>query len=363
MKIELKEIPIREVAAGYKDSAENGVVAYGGRLDVRPAYQREFIYKDAKRDAVIDTVRKNFPLNVMYWVKTDAGDFEMLDGQQRTISICSYVNKEYSINYQYFHNLTEDEQEQILNYKLMIYICEGSKKEQLDWFRVINIAGEKLTDQELRNAIYTGEWLSNAKTFFSKNGCPAYSIGNKLINGTPIRQDYLETALSWISKRDGKIIEEYMSEHQHDTNANELWLYFQSVINWVNVLFPNYRKEMKGIEWGVLYNQYHNNAYDSKEFEARIAELVEDDEVQSVKGIYEYLFDGEEKHLNLRQFDQKTKRAKYQQQKGICANCGKYFEIEEMEADHIDPWHSGGKTTIENCQMLCRHCNRVKSGK
>ncbi len=363
MKIELNEIPIREVAAGYKDSAEDGVVAYGGRLDVRPAYQREFIYKDAKRDAVIDTVRKDFPLNVMYWIKTDAGDFEMLDGQQRTISICSYINKEYSINYQYFHNLTEDEQEQILNYKLMIYICEGSKKEQLDWFRVINIAGEKLTDQELRNAIYTGEWLSDAKKFFSKNGCPAYQIGNKLVNGTPIRQDYLETALRWISSRDNKVIEEYMSEHQHDTNANELWLYFNSVISWVNVLFPNYRKEMKGIEWGLLYNQYHNNPYDSKKLESRIAELIEDDEVQSVKGIYEYLFDGEEKHLSLRQFDPKTKRAKYQEQKGICANCGKHFEIEEMEADHIDPWHSGGKTTIENCQMLCKHCNRIKSGK
>lgn len=363
MKIELHEIPIREVAEGYKDSAEAGVVAYGGKLDVRPAYQREFIYKDEKRNAVIETVKQGFPLNVMYWVKTKQGNYEVLDGQQRTISICQYINKDYSINYQYFHNLTAAEQEQILNYKLMIYICEGNDKEVLDWFRVINIAGEKLADQELRNAVYTGEWLTEAKKYFSKNGCPAYAIGSKLLNGSPIRQDYLQTALKWIAAKDGKVIEEYMSEHQHDTNANELWLYFQGVINWVNTIFTHYRKEMKGIEWGILYNAYHTQNYDSKKLEARISALIDDDEVQSIKGIYEFLFDGEEKHLSLRQFDDKTKRKVYENQGGICANCGNHFEITEMEADHIDPWHNGGKTTIENCQMLCKHCNRVKSGK
>ena len=363
MNITLKEIPIREVAAGYLDNAENGVVAYGGKLDVRPAFQREFVYDDAKRDAVITTVRNGFPLNVMYWVKTESGDFEMLDGQQRTISICSYVNNDYSINYQYFHNLTKEEQDQILDYKLMIYICEGTKKEQLDWFMTINIAGVKLADQEIRNALYTGEWLTDAKKYFSKTGCPAYAIGSKLINGTPIRQDYLEKALFWICDRDGVDIREYMGKHQQDTNANELWLYFQSVINWVNVLFPHYRKEMKGIEWGKYYNRYHNNTYDSKELEQRILALIDDDDVGSTKGIYEYLFDGEEKHLSLRQFDDKTKRKVYEKQGGICASCGKHFDISEMEADHIDPWHDGGKTVIENCQMLCKHCNRVKSGK
>lgn len=364
MKIELHEIPIRDVVEGYKDSAEEGVVAYGGKLDVRPAYQREFIYKDAQRDAVIDTVRKGFPLNVMYWVKRDDGDYEMLDGQQRTISICSYRWNEYSIDYKFFHNLLPEQQDQILDYPLMIYICEGSKEEQLAWFKTINIAGEELKPQELRNAIYTGEWLTEAKKYFSKTNCPAYQIANKYITGTPIRQEYLETALRWITKRDGTEIEDYMSKHQHDTNANELWLYFNSVISWVKVLFPNYRKDMKGIEWGLLYNKYHNNDYDAKELEKRILELIADEEVEcSVKAIYLYLFDGEEKHLSLRQFSDKIRTAKYQEQKGICANCGKHFEIEEMEADHIDPWHSGGKTTIENCQMLCKHCNRVKSGK
>ena len=363
MKIELHEIPIREVAKGYKDSQESGVVAYGGLLDVRPAYQREFIYRDEKRNAVIDTVRKNFPLNVMYWVKTKQGTYEVLDGQQRTISICQYINKDYSIEYQYFHNLTKDEQEQILDYKLMVYICEGTDKEQLDWFRVINIAGEKLTDQELRNAVYTGEWLTDAKRYFSKTSCPAYQIANKYLNGVANRQDYLQTALRWISAREGKIIEEYMSEHQHDSNANELWLYFKSVIDWVMILFPHYRKEMKGIEWGILYNKYHTNSYDSKKLEQRIIELIDDDDVGSIKGIYEYLFDGLEKHLSLRQFDDKTKKKVYQKQQGICAKCGKHFQLEEMEADHIDPWHEGGKTVIENCQMLCKHCNRTKSGK
>ena len=363
MKIELHEIPIRDVVAGYKDSQEGGVVGYGGLLDIRPAYQREFIYKDDKRNAVIDTVRKNFPLNVMYWVKTKQGTYEVLDGQQRTISICQYINKDYSIDYQYFHNLTKDEQEQILDYKLMVYICEGTDKEQLDWFRVINIAGEKLTDQELRNAVYTGEWLTDAKRYFSKTSCPAYQIASRYLSGAANRQDYLQTALRWISHRDGKVIEEYMSEHQHDSNANELWLYFKSVIDWVMILFPHYRKEMKGIDWGYLYNKYHANSYDSKAFEKRILELIDDDDVGSIKGIYEYLFDGEEKHLSLRQFDDKTKRKVYEKQQGICAVCGKHFELDEMEADHIDPWHDGGKTVIENCQMLCKPCNRRKSGK
>ena len=363
MKIELHEIPIREVANGYKDSQESGVIGYGGLLDIRPPYQREFIYKDDKRNAVIDTVRKNFPLNVMYWVKTKQGTYEILDDQQRAISICKYINKEYSIDYQYFHNLTKDEQEQILDYPLMVYICEGTDKEQLDWFRVINIGGERLTDQELRNAVYTGEWLTDAKRYFSKTGCVAYQIANKYLNGVANRQDYLQTALRWIAHRDGKVIEEYMSEHQHDSNANELWLYFKSVIDWVMILFPHYRKEMKGIEWGYLYNKYHLNSYDSKAFESRILDLIDDDDVGSIKGIYEYLFDGEEKHLSLRQFDDKTKRKVYEKQKGICAVCGKHFEIDEMEADHIDPWHDGGKTVIDNCQMLCKPCNRRKSGK
>ena len=359
MEIKLKEITVREVVKDYTNDDEEGVVGYGGKLNIRPKYQREFVYKDKQRDAVIDTVSKDFPLNVMYWVDNGDDTYEVLDGQQRTISICEYVKGTFSINYQYFHNLESDEQEQILNYKLMIYFCKGTDKEKLDWFKTINIAGEKLADQELRNAIYTGEWLTDAKRHFSKNGCVAYGLGGDYLNGSAIRQDYLETAIKWISNDN---IEDYMSTHQHEKNANELWLYFQSVINWVKVVFPNYRKEMRGIEWGFYYNEYKDVAFDSKKLEERVKEMMTDEDVSNKKGIYEYLLDGKEKHLNIREFSPNQKREAYERQNGICPNCKKHFEIGEMEGDHITPWHSGGKTTAENCQMLCKECNRRKSG-
>ena len=361
MKIELHEIPVRDVVSGYVDSAENGVVGYGGKLNIRPAFQREFIYKDKQRDEVINTVMKGFPLNVMYWVKSDNGGYELLDGQQRTISIAQYVNGDFSVNHMGFDNLTDTEREQILDYKLMIYICEGTDKEKLDWFKIINIAGEQLTAQELRNAIYTGEWLTEAKKYFSKTGCPAHAIASDYLKGAAIRQDYLETAISWISARDGIEIEDYMAKHQHDPNCNELWLYFQNVINWVKVIFPKYRKEMKGLEWGVYYNKYSQNNYDPKTLESRIVDLMQDDDVTKKSGIYEYLLDGAEKHLSIRAFTQSMARAAYERQKGICPICGQHFEITEMQADHITPWSKGGKTTSENCQMLCAECNRRKS--
>jgi len=363
MKIELHKISVREVIVGYKDSAEEGVVAYGGKLDIRPKYQREFVYTGKQRDAVLETVRNGFPLNVMYWVKTDQGNFEVMDGQQRTISVGQYVNGDFSLNDRFFHNLTKEEQNQILDYEMMIYFCEGTDKERLDWFRIINIAGEKLTDQEIRNAVYTGQWLSDAKLKFSKTNCAAYLLANdggSLVNGSPIRQEYLETALSWISE--GKI-EDYMAKRQHDPNAEELWDYFQNVIAWVRENFTKYRKEMKGVEWGRLYHKYKDVTYDAKEIEGKTLKLIDDDEVQSLKGIYEYILTSEEKHLNLRQFDDKTKRKVFEKQKGKCVWCKKTFEFEEMAADHITPWHEGGKTTAMNCQMLCKDDNRKKSGK
>ena len=369
MEIRLEEKTVREIFDGYEDSAENGVVAYGGKLNVRPAFQREFVYKDKQRDAVIETIQKNFPLNVMYWVEDDNGNYELLDGQQRTISICQYVGGEYSINHRAFGNLTKTEQEQILDYKLMIYICKGNDKEKLDWFKIINIAGEKLTDQELRNAIYTGEWLSNAKQYFSKNGCPAYQIASKYMRGTPIRQDYLETVLRWISAKDNEEIEDYMSKHQHTTNASELWLYFNSVITWVKTIFPNYRREMQGVEWGMLYNKFGSNAFDPQELEEKTVKLLMDDDVTKKSGIYEYLLSGEEKHLNIRAFSEYMRRTAYIKQAFKCPHCvaekreKTEWLLEEMEADHIKPWSEGGKTSIENCQMLCKEHNRRKSNK
>lgn len=365
MKIKLHEIPVREVVEGYIDSAENGVRGYSGRLNIRPAFQREFIYKDKQRDEVVRTVQKNFPLNVMYWVKSDDGNFEVLDGQQRTISLCQYVNGDYSIDHKGFDNLTQTERQQILNYPLMIYICEGTDKEKLDWFKIINIAGEQLTPQELRNAIYTGEWLTEAKKYFSKTACPAYAIASDYLHGSPIRQNYLETAIRWLAARDGKEIEDYMAAHQHDTNCNELWLYFQTVINWVKATFPNYRKEMKGLDWGIFFNKYGTGKYDPKQLEARIVDLMQDEDISSYSGIYEFLLSREDKRaervLSIRSFTPKMARAAFERQKGICPVCKKHYDIDSMQADHITPWSKGGRTTADNCQMLCADCNRRKS--
>jgi len=363
MKIELHKISVRKVIASYKDSAEEGVVAYGGKLDIRPKYQREFVYKGHQRDAVIETIKNGFPLNVMYWVKTDESNFEVLDGQQRTISIGQYVNGDFSLNDRFFHNLTNEEQKQILDYELMIYFCEGTDKERLDWFRIINIAGEKLTDQELRNAVYTGPWLSDAKLKFSKSNCVAYLLANdggQLVSGSPIRQEFLETTLSWINA--GRI-EDYMAKHQHNKSADELWEYFQRVIVWVRKTFTTYRREMKNVPWGELYNEFKDAKLNANKLEDEIKELLQDDDVTSHNGIYQYVLTRHEKYLSIRAFDDKMKRKAYEKQKGICKKCKKHFEIEEMEADHIKPWHEGGKTVPENCQMLCKQDNRTKSGK
>lgn len=360
MNIDLQEIAVRDLTNGYQDNDEKGVVGYGGILDIRPPYQREFIYKDKQRDAVINTVTKDFPLNVMYWAVREDGNLEMIDGQQRAISLCQYVDGDFAFEERYFHNLQKDEQDQILDYKLMVYFCSGTDSEKLEWFKTINIAGEKLTDQELRNAVYSGSWVSDAKRYFSKNSCPAYGIGSDYLNGTPIRQDYLETVIQWISDDS---IEKYMAEHQHHPNASELWLYFQSVINWAKAVFPKYRREMKGIPWGVLYNKYKNNSFDHAALEKEISKLMQDEDVTNKKGIYSYVLTRKEKYLNIREFNDNQKREAYERQNGICIKCNKHFNIDEMEADHINPWHEGGKTIAENCQMLCKDDNRRKSGK
>ena len=360
MNIELKEITIRELANGYQDNAENGVVGFSGKLDIRPPYQREFIYKDKQRDAVINTVTKKFPLNVMYWAVREDGTFEVIDGQQRTISICQFLKGVFMFENRYFQNLKKDEQEQILNYPLMVYVCSGTESEKLEWFRTINIAGEKLTDQELRNAVYCGSWVSDAKRYFSKNGCAAYGIGSDYLNGSPIRQEYLETAIDWISAGN---IESYMATHQHDQNASALWLYFQSVITWAKATFTPKRKFMKGVEWGLLYNKYKDQIFDTKVIEEETAELIADDDVTKKSGIYPYILTRDERYLSIRAFTDTMRQKVYERQNGICVKCKIKFNIAEMEADHITPWHEGGKTTEENCQMLCKNCNRRKSGK
>ena len=362
MKIDKIEITLKDLSGGYLNSDEEGVWGYDKKLNIRPAYQREFVYNDKQRDAVIKSVRAAFPLNTFYWSKNEDGTYELLDGQQRTLSICKYINGDYSIDHQYFFNLTSEEQNAILDYKIDVYVCSGTISEKLDWFKVINIAGEKLTDQELRNAIYTGPWITDAKRYFSKQMGPAYNLAKDYMKGSPIRQEYLETVLDWISDNE---IENYMASHQHDQNANEIWLYFNSVITWVKAIFTNYRREMKGVSWGRLYNIYKDNKYNTATLESETAKLMMDDDVTKKAGIYEYLLSGKdnEKVLNIRAFTESQKRTAFEKQNGICPICGKKFDITDMEADHITPWSLGGKTNPDNLQMICKSCNRTKSNK
>ena len=355
MNIEPKIITVGDL----EDNDEEGVRAYGGKLDVRPPYQREFVYKDKQRDAVISTLRRGFPLNVMYWSVRDDGTYEIIDGQQRTISLCQFVDGDFAFEGRYFHNLQQDEKEQVRAYQLTIYLCSGTDSDRLDWFRTINIAGEELTDQELRNAVYAGSWVTDAKRYFSKNGCPAYAIGSDYMSGSPIRQDYLETVIKWINHGD---IEGYMAKQQHKPSANDLWLYFQNVMSWVRATFPKHRTEMKSVAWGDLYNAYKDDELDPGKLETSIATLMADEDVTKKRGIYPYVLNGLERQLSIRAFTDNQRREAYERQKGICPACKNHFELPEMQADHITPWHLGGKTIAANCKMLCAEDNRRKSG-
>lgn len=367
MEIKLHNITIRKLVEGYEDNGEGGVKAYSGKLDVRPPYQREFIYKDKQREAVIDTVFAGYPLNVMYWAAREDGTFEIIDGQQRTISICQYVEGEFAYNFRYFHNLEQVEKDKVLDYELNIYVCYGNNEEKLKWFETINIAGEKLTPQELRNAVYSGTFVSDAKRYFSKRGtAPAYLLGKDLVNGTPERQELLELALKWRCEKEGiKDIRYYMANHQHDPNATILWQYYQTVINWVKNNFDvSHRKSiLKGLDWGKWYELKKDDLIDKKAMDARISALLKDSEVENKKGIVPYLFTNDERLLGLRTFGDDIREAVYEKQQGICPICKEHFELCEMEADHIVPWCKGGKTKEDNCQMLCLPCNRKKSGK
>ena len=368
MNIELQEITIRDLVEGYADDGDGGVVGYGGRLDIRPPYQREFVYKPAQQIAVIDTVIKGYPLNVMYWSARDNGTYEIIDGQQRTLSIATFIEGDFSIQHeghtQYFHNLPSYIQHKILKYRLMIYFCSGSDHERLEWYKTINIAGEVLTDQELRNAVYAGPWLSDAKRYFSRRGGPAYALGGAYLTGTAIRQHYLETVIKWIS--DG-VIEDYMGRHQHDESAEPLWDYFRSVIDWIEATFTQRGKSrlklMKGHDWGSLHRKHKDADLDPNQIEVEIGKLILDDEVEKKSGIYPYMLTRDEKRLRLRAFKDGMKLKVYVMQDGNCARCQEHFELDDMEADHITPWSEGGKTVEDNCQMLCRKCNREKSSK
>lgn len=363
MNIEEHKITIKEVTDGYLKDAEERVAGYGCRLDIQPRYQREFVDKDQQRDEVIRTILKGLPLNVFYWCETKGHDgqtgYEIMDGQQRTISFCEFVDGNFSVDDRYFYNLPDDVQEKFLSYPLFIYICNGTESEKLDWFRIINIAGEQLTDQELRNAVYAGSWTADAKRYFSKTGCPASQIGGNYLKGSSIRQVYLETAISWLSRKNGESIDAYMAMHQNDKSAIQLWNYFQSVIHWVKATFPNTRKQLQGLAWGLLYNEHGNRAdLNAAELETKIQELIQDEEITNPRGIYEYLLTGDERKLSLRAFSKKEAIRAYEKQDHKCAICKKAFEFNKMHADHITPWSQGGRTIPENCQILCTNIEK-----
>ena len=346
MNIELKSIPIRDLITGYSNNSDTGVRAYGGSLDVRPPYQREFRYDEKQKRAVIETIMKGFPLNIMYWSEDGDGTFEMIDGQQRTLSICEFYTHDFNIvdkdrGVLFFNTLTDGEKQAFLDYELTVYFCSGTDKEKLDWFRVINIAGERLFDQELRNAVYVGPFVTDARRHFSKNGCPAYKIGGDYMTGKLEEQAYLETVLRWAARKEGikddKPIDKYMAIHQHDPNANKLWAYYMQIITWVRSTFPHYRKEMKGLDWGAMFDEFGEEIYDVDALEKQIHDFMEDDEIMKKAGIYRYVLSGVLRDLSFRTFDKKQKREAYERQNGICVHCGKHFELEEMEADHITP--------------------------
>ena len=373
MTIDKKEKTVGEIVEGYINNDEQGVRGYGGLLDIRPPYQREFIYNEKEQKAVINTVLHNYPLNVMYWVKRSEDaecPYEVMDGQQRTLSLCEYVAGKYSYDFKFFGNQPKDIQQKILDYKLDIYICEGTPSEKLDWFQTINLAGKPLNDQEINNAIFAGPFVSDAKRHFSKSNCGAYRLGKDLVNGTPIRQDFLKKALEWMADhetREGhrQTLLGYMGDHQHDANASPLWTYFQTVLNWAQTNFDmrRFRKIMKGLDWAALYDKYGSEALDTKALGERISALMRDSEIQRQSGIIPYVLTGDEHYLDLRTFPEDIRLAKWEEQGHKCVLCGKEFDLEFMEGDHITPWAEGGRTVIENCQMLCRDCNRRKGKK
>ena len=382
MEIRKTTITIRELCAGYVNDTETdierGVWAYGGKLCVRPEFQRSFVYDDKQANAVIDTALKGFPLNIMYWVDNGDGTYDCLDGQQRTISLCNFVdgftsyhgNAVYSEKPMYISTLARlypEMEQKFLDYPLEIYICRGAKADRMEWFKTINIAGEELSPQELRNANYVSKWLTDAKRYFSKaNGkakCPAENVGSMYTKANANRQELLEQVITWYigSKKDEDICQ-YMDEHINDDNAIELWNYFNDVINWIKTLFPGtYDKGMASLNWGNLYNKYHDEEFDSEEIVNKFNELIEfkaSKELDvSVGKIVEYCITRDENLLKHRAFSEAQRTTLYNRQKGICPDCGKHFIKADMHAHHIVPWYSGGVTELTNGVMLCKNCH------
>ena len=366
MTIEALDVTIGELVEKYENNSQSGVVGYGGRLDIRPPYQREYVYGKKQEEEVIHSLLKEFPLNVMYWFERKDGKYEIIDGQQRTISIARYIAGKFSIKDEngrerYFKTWDEETRKRVKKYKLMVYLCRGTAKERLQWFEIINIAGVRLTPQEIRNAVYSCPWVTDARRYFGRAKSGGYKIGKDYIKGRVERQEHLQTILKWVSC--GKI-EEYMAEHVDHENAKELWTYFNNVIDWVKETFPKKRPEiMRGVEWGWLYEKYRNVPVDPEKLEQKIVSLLGDTELTDHQGVYEYVFSKNPSCLNIRSFSDDVKKHVFEKQKRRCAYCDEEFPFEKIEADHITPWSAGGKTVLENCQILCKPCNQKKSNK
>jgi len=380
------DITVKDICEGfvYNELEGKGLFGLSGKLTIQPEYQRNYIYADGKKDvAVINSILKKYPIGLIYFNKLDDEKYEVLDGQQRITSIGRYITGKFAIKdengmEQYYGGIASDKQKIIMETPLLIYECEGTETEIKEWFKTINIAGVPLNDQELLNAVYSGTFVTLCKEEFSNSRNSNIQKWSAYISGSVNRQEYLECALDWVSKDN---IGDYMGRHRNDTSINEIKAYFNSVIDWISAVFKDVESEMKGLEWGRLYEDYHNNAYDPNEISKKLKKLYADPYVKSRKGIFEYLLGGsnDKKLLEIRIFDEAIKNSVYAKQKEIAekkgvSNCplcaigndsnkSKIWKLSEMDADHVTAWSKGGATETKNCQMLCKTHNRAKGNK
>ena len=387
MKTTLRiDLTIKDICEGfvYNELEGKGLFGLAGKLTIQPEYQRNYIYADGKRDvAVIESILKGYPLGLIYFNKLQDNTLEVLDGQQRITSFGRFVTNKFAVKderemQQYFSGIAKDKQEIILNTKLLIYECEGPETEIKDWFRTINIAGVPLKNQELLNAVYSGPFVTLAKAAFSNSQNANIQKWSAYVSGSAIRQDFLERALEWVSKDN---VDDYMSRHRFDKNITKLKSYFTSVIDWVSAIFTDVESEMRGLEWGRLYETYHNQGYSSEKVAAEVKKLYADPYIKNRKGVFEFILGGstDTKLLDVRVFDEATKKSVYAIQtaeatKNSVSNCplcalgqdankSKIWKIAEMDADHVMAWSKGGATDPKNCQMLCQTHNRAKGNR
>ena len=389
MKPILKDnITVKEICDGfvYNELEGKGLFGLSGKLTIQPEYQRNYIYASdgGKREmAVIESVLKGYPIGLIYFNKVSADNLEVLDGQQRITSLGRFVTDKFAVldengNPQYFGAMAKDKKAKILETKLLIYECEGTESQIKEWFRTINIAGVPLNDQELLNAVYSGPFVTKAKEEFSNSQNANIQKWSAYVSGSANRQEFLECALDWVSKGN---IGDYMSKHRKDKNIDELKKYFKTVIDWVSSVFTDVESEMRGLEWGRLYEEYHKKSYNPTKISAEVRKLYGDFFVKDKKGIFEYILSGnnDTKLLNIRIFDEPTKRAVYEKQtrevktkkKSNCSLCAvghdanktKIWSFGEMEADHVSAWSKGGATSTKNCEMLCKTHNRAKGNR